>query len=178
MAKSVVPMSLHRYNWKLPQRAGGSQPYFACNGLGDLCSDLQVIAFSPELEKLLGSSASWHEFALIIRGLAARWELPWTGLLRGPAFLATPHGSAGQHTCTQRSHTHHDSSVEPWFSITECLQSSQPVLHHQLKLIALVIPCACSVCLTGPVFLPLPLQVGGLCGRLQFKASKIVLSSK
>jgi len=71
MAKRVVPMSLHRYNWDLPQRASGSQPYFACNGLGNHCSDLQVIAFSPELEKLLGSSASWHEFALIIRGLAA-----------------------------------------------------------------------------------------------------------
>lgn len=71
MAKRVVPMSLHRYNWDLPQRAGGSQPYFACNGLGNHCSDLQVIAFSPELEKLLGSSASWHEFALIIQGLAA-----------------------------------------------------------------------------------------------------------
>lgn len=71
MAKRVVPMSLHRYNWDLPQRAGGSQPYFACSGLGSDCSQLQVIAFSGNMEKLLGSSASWHEFALLLRGLAA-----------------------------------------------------------------------------------------------------------
>lgn len=73
MAKRVVPMSLHRYNWNLPQKlkAGRSQPYFACSGPGSDCSQLQVIAFSGNMEKLLGSSASWHEFALLLRGLAA-----------------------------------------------------------------------------------------------------------
>ena len=71
MTKRVVPMSLHRYNWELPRRAGADQPYFACSGLVGGCSNLQVIAFSANAEKLLGSSASWHEFALLLRGLAA-----------------------------------------------------------------------------------------------------------
>ena len=73
MAKRVVPMSLHRYNWDLPQKlkARPSQPYFACSSPSSDCSQLQVIAFSGNMEKLLGSSASWHEFALLLRGLAA-----------------------------------------------------------------------------------------------------------
>ena len=71
MAKRVVPMSLHRYNWNLPRQANGDQPYFACEGFGADCSYLKVLAFSSSMEKLLGSSASWHEFAFLLQGLAA-----------------------------------------------------------------------------------------------------------
>ena len=71
MAKRVVPMSLHRYNWDLPQEANGNQPYFACQWFGLDCSTLKVLAFTPAVEKLLASSASWHEFAFLLQGLAA-----------------------------------------------------------------------------------------------------------
>ncbi|KAL3155658.1 hypothetical protein ABBQ32_012690 [Trebouxia sp. C0010 RCD-2024] len=71
MAKRVVPMSLHRYNWDLPRQANGNQPFFACQGLGADCSKLKVLAFSPSVEKLLASSASWHEFTFLLQGLAA-----------------------------------------------------------------------------------------------------------
>ena len=71
MAKRVVPMSLRRYNWDLPTQANGNQPYFACKGFGTACSELKILAFTPSMEKLLGSSASWHEFAFLLQGLAA-----------------------------------------------------------------------------------------------------------
>ncbi len=71
MAKRVVPMSLHRYNWNLPTQANSNQPYFACKGLGTDCSKLKILAFSLSMEKLLSSSASWHEFAFLLQGLAA-----------------------------------------------------------------------------------------------------------
>ena len=71
MAKRVVPMSLHRYNWNLPRQAHGNQPYFACEKLGRHCSELRILAFSASVEELLGSSGSWHEFAWLLRGLAA-----------------------------------------------------------------------------------------------------------
>ena len=71
MAKRVVPMSLHRYNWNLPTQANSNQPYFACKGLNADCSKLKILAFTPSTEKLLGSSASWHEFAFLLQGLAA-----------------------------------------------------------------------------------------------------------
>ena len=50
MAKKVVPMSLHRYNWDLPRQANGNQPYFACQGFGTDCAGLKVLAFSPSGE--------------------------------------------------------------------------------------------------------------------------------
>ena len=71
MGKRVVPMSLHRYNWDLPRPSNTSQPYFACEGFGANCTQLRVLAFSPSVEVLLGSSASWHEFAFLLQGLAA-----------------------------------------------------------------------------------------------------------
>lgn len=71
MAKRVVPMSLNRYKWDLPRQANGNQPYFACQGIKGNCSDLKVLAFSARMEELLGSSASWHEFAFLLQGLAA-----------------------------------------------------------------------------------------------------------
>lgn len=71
MAKRVVPMSLNRYNWDLPRQGNGNQPYFACQGLGRGCSNLKVLGFSTPMEGLLAGSASWHEFAFILQGLAA-----------------------------------------------------------------------------------------------------------
>ena len=71
MGKRVVPMSLHRYNWDLPRPSNTNQPYFACEGSGANCTQLQVLAFSTSMEKLLGSSASWHELAFLLQGLAA-----------------------------------------------------------------------------------------------------------
>ena len=42
--------------------------YTACQT--DSCSDdLKVLAFTPEMEAVLGSSASWQEFALLVQGL-------------------------------------------------------------------------------------------------------------
>ena len=71
MGKRVLPMSLHRYNWDLPRPSNTSQPYFACNSFGANCTQLRVLAFSPSVEVLLASSASWHEFAFLLQGLAA-----------------------------------------------------------------------------------------------------------
>lgn len=71
MAKRVVPLSLHRYNWDLQTHANGNEPYFACEGLDANCSTLKLLAFTPSVEKLLGRSASWHEFAFLLQGLAA-----------------------------------------------------------------------------------------------------------
>ena len=69
--KRVVPMSLHRHNWGVPRPCNTSQPYFACAEFGTNCTQLRVLAFSASVEKLLGSSASWHEFAFLLQGLAA-----------------------------------------------------------------------------------------------------------
>ena len=69
--KRVVPMSLHRHNWGVPRSSNFSQPYFACKEFGTNCTQLRVLAFSPSMEKLLESSASWHEFAFLLQGLAA-----------------------------------------------------------------------------------------------------------
>ena len=93
MAKRVVPMSLHRYNWDLPRQADGNQPYFACKGLSAECSELKVLVFSPSMEKLLGSSASWHEFAFLLQGLAALATtldraVAWPSLLCNTSWIA------------------------------------------------------------------------------------------
>ena len=71
IGKRAVPMSLHRHNWAVPKSSNISQPYFACEGFGTNCTQLRVLAFSPSMVKLLGSSASWHELAFLLQGLAA-----------------------------------------------------------------------------------------------------------
>ena len=71
VGKRAVPMSFHRYNWDLPRSSNATQPYFACEGFGTNCTQLRVLAFSPSVEKVLGGSASWHEFAFLLQGLAA-----------------------------------------------------------------------------------------------------------
>ncbi|DBA88882.1 TPA: hypothetical protein ACH3X2_000126 [Trebouxia sp. C0005] len=64
----VVPMSLGLYDWDLAQKAKGSALYTAC--ASHSCSELKVLAFTPAMEGLLGGSASWQEFAFLLRGLA------------------------------------------------------------------------------------------------------------
>ncbi|KAL0053604.1 hypothetical protein WJX82_008204 [Trebouxia sp. C0006] len=66
--KYTVPMSLGLYDWDLAKKAKGNALYTAC--ASDSCSELKVLAFSPAVEGLLGSSASWQEFAFLLRGLA------------------------------------------------------------------------------------------------------------
>lgn len=66
--KYVVPMSLGLYDWDLATRAKGNALYTAC--ASDSCSELKVLAFTPAMERLVGSSASWQEYAFLLRGLA------------------------------------------------------------------------------------------------------------
>ncbi len=68
IAKVIIPMSLGKYDWDLAKRAKGKALYIACTS--GSCSELQVLAFTPAMEKLLGSSGSWQEFALLLQGLA------------------------------------------------------------------------------------------------------------
>ncbi len=61
-------MSLGLYDWDLAKKAKGNALYTAC--ASHSCSELKVLAFTPAMEGLLGSSASWQEFAFLLRGLA------------------------------------------------------------------------------------------------------------
>ena len=65
--KYVVPMSIGAYDWGLAKSTKGDALYTACGS--ESCSELKVLAFTPEVEALLGSSASWQEFALLVQGL-------------------------------------------------------------------------------------------------------------
>lgn len=72
--KYTVPMALGVYDWDLAKQAKGDLLYTACSdspGLAssESCSGLKVLAFAPDAEKLLGSTGSWQEFALLLEGL-------------------------------------------------------------------------------------------------------------
>ena len=71
--KYTVPMSLGLYDWDLAKQAKNSSLYTACSS--DSCTDLGVLAFSPGAEKMLRGTASWQEFALLLRGLSQLAQL-------------------------------------------------------------------------------------------------------
>ena len=60
-------MALGQYDWDLAERAKGKVLYTAC--ASESCTELKVLAFTPAMEQLLGSSGSWQEFALLLQGL-------------------------------------------------------------------------------------------------------------
>ena len=72
--KYTVPMAFGVYDWGLAKQAKGDLLYTACSDSpylpsSESCSDLKVLAFTPDAEKLLGSTGSWQEFALLLQGL-------------------------------------------------------------------------------------------------------------
>lgn len=58
---------------------GGATLTHVCIAAGPSCTSLHVLAFTPAVEQLLAHTASWQEFALLLRGLAQ------LGLLLGRA---------------------------------------------------------------------------------------------
>lgn len=91
----VVPMSLGLYDWDLAQKAKGSALYTAC--ASHSCSELKVLAFTPAMEGLLGGSASWQEFAFLLRGLAQLASL----LGRAVAWPSLPCDTPWVNMCVQ-----------------------------------------------------------------------------
>ena len=159
IGKRAVPMSLHRHNWAVPRSSSISQPYFTCDGFGTNCSQLRVLAFSPSMLKLLGSSASWHELAFLLQGLAALA----TTLGRAVAWPSLPCNTSWISRSTPSSMCHESCS-----KITAmCIKTSWPMptieLVNENNYESIVI----QICLSGHTILLTPfklhLEDGNLC---------------